>query len=136
MAEWTLKDIILMVLGSGTFIGSLVVVFNAISARLDARKKRLEEAELRKISNAVEVKRLETETGERTAASLVTNLWKIIEDKNIEIEALKKENLTRPIIKQLYSKLRQIRNEIGRLGDGPITASIEALIDQTEELLP
>lgn len=153
--EWTPEKIVLAVLGSGGFITGIVMAFNAIAARLDARRKRLEEAELKRIADAVELKRLEAITGEKSSETLIQNLWKIIESKNVEIEGLKQEinecekkaTLDRPVINQVYAKLRAMRREIESLNVMVLNEeetnvfmrrfnTVKALVEETEGLLP
>lgn len=142
--EWTLKDILLLVLGSGTFIGALVVVFNAITARLDARRKRIGDAELAKISNAVEIRQLQAEMDGKSHDALIKNLWKIIAEKRTEIIEVKREfdemeqssKLSRPVINQIYAKLRTMRREIDALNGDTRAVNARALLDEIETLLP
>lgn len=109
--------------GSAGFITAIIAAFNAVTARLDARKKRIAGGVESKIANAVEVKRLQAETDGKTQDSLVGNLWKIIEAKETEIAKLEKEleqteqhsSLSRPTITKIYIQLRAMRKEIESL---------------------
>ena len=65
--DFNAKEILFAILGSGTFIGALVVVFNAITTRLDARRQRLTDGEQKRITEAVEMRQLlDASSGKRT----------------------------------------------------------------------
>jgi hypothetical protein len=136
--EWTPEKIFLAILGSGGFITAVVMAFNALAARLDARRTRKQQAQDdadKRQREEIELKlRFDqlihsTDGGQKTVTDA---LWEIINEKNIEIANLKKENLSRPLVKQLYSKLRGIRVEAEKCR----TCNIKALIDEIETLLP
>lgn len=155
MQEWTAKDIILTVLGSGTFIGSVIVVFNFITARIDARRQRIEATSQRKLADAIEVKKLEVEAEGREVDSVRAAMWKLLEERQgeitalkIEIEGLKRQAiLDRPLITQIYAKLRAMRKEIESLNLMVLSEEetnvfmrrfnkVKEILDETEGMLP
>lgn len=122
-------------------IGAIVALlkgFNELSTRWEARKTRIKENRLAEIANAVEIKRIVAETDEKSHKALLEYLWQIIENQKAEIEQLENDGkLTRPVIKQLYVKLRDLRQEIDALRLSEDEARpLKALLDETEELLP
>lgn len=127
-------------LASGCILAvvALLKVVNEISTRWDAREKRIAEGRVAEIANAVEVKRLLAETDEKSHKALVEYLWQIIENQKEEIQQLEGEGkLTRPMVKQIYAKLRDIRHNIEalKLTEDEVRP-LKALLDETEELLP
>jgi anaerobic ribonucleoside-triphosphate reductase len=137
--EWTPEKIFLAILGSGGFITAVVMAFNALAARLDARRTRKQQAEddaEKKRRDEIELKirfdQLIHNTEGGSQKTVADALWEIINEKNKELEEYKRGNLTRPLIKQLYSKLRQMRVEAEKCR----TCNIKALIDEMESLLP
>ena len=153
--EWTTEKIVILIFGGGGTITGLVLLFNAIAARIDIRNERKKKADLDRIANAVEVKRLQADTDERSAETLVSNLWKLVETKNKEIAELKQEieqlekegKLTRPVINQIYAKLRAMRKEIESLNLMILNeeetnvfmrrfGAVKMLLDEAEGLLP
>lgn len=117
---FTVQEVVIAILGSGGLIGGLVVAFNAITSRLDARRKRLEEADQKKISTAIEGRRLEIESAGRGTDALIANLWKMIDDKDKELEEVKAEldecnkkySFSRPVTTVVYRNARAIISEI------------------------
>lgn len=132
MDGWTASDYALVVSGSVGVIYAFLKLFQFIGARIDARRKRIENKTKLEISNALEFKKLETEAGERERKSVTDILYSILEEKNREIDELKRDNLSRPLVKQLYAKLRQTREELDK-GNIP---KVRSLINEMEALLP
>jgi hypothetical protein len=153
--DWTIEKLLLLGSLVGGFVAGLIKVFGVITARLDARRKRIDDAKVREIATAVEVKKLQADTDEKSHAALIQNLWQIIESKNDEIAECKREieelektgKLTRPVITKINAKLRAVRREVESLAilisNAPEAevfmqrfATLNTLLDQTEELLP
>jgi hypothetical protein len=119
MDNFTIRDVVFGLLGSGGFITGCILLFNAITTRLDARKKRIEERRLLDISQSTDALKLEGDETDR----VISNLWKVIELERKENEELRvqikewevHEKLARPTVSKVYRLLRNIRAEIDHI---------------------
>lgn len=110
--DFTTREVLLAILGSGGLIGGLISLLVFISSRIDKRRENIE----KDIHNSVEHKRLEHDK----SSSVEQALWKIIDSKNKEIEILESKAkdleattaLTRPIITNILSLIRSMRKEL------------------------
>jgi hypothetical protein len=136
---------------SGSLVGSVIPLANFISGRLKERRERIEAANRKKVSDAVEVKRLEIESKDKQTATTEAALWKLLEERETEIADLKVElkecekgaRLERPLINKVLANLRTMRRDLEALNtvkrdvdEHARFVHVKELLDQTEELLP
>lgn len=148
--EFTTKEIILAVLGSGGFIGGFIAIFVFITARLDKKRERdkaLLESEITKTSD---MKRFELDSSN----SVHSQLWEIINEHKAENKLLSEqvEELERIAVLQwptrlkIHANLRQMRKEIESLNLMILSEdetnvfmrrfqTVKVLLDETEGML-
>lgn len=151
MLEFTAKEIIVMVLGSGGFIGGLISLFVFITGRLDKRKERTKEELKTQISQSADMKRFELDSSNAVHAQL----WEIINAQQTHIANLEKDAeeleakaiLQRPTILRIYANIRAMRSEIDGMNvlimsndDTSVFmkrfSALKTLLNETEGMLP
>jgi chromosome segregation ATPase len=123
MDGFSSSQFLLILSGASGAIVVLIKIFTVIAAELDARRKRHEAGEQKRLGEAVEIRRLQLDYTGKGTDTLVENLWKMIGEKEKEIEDLKKElddsekaeRLNRPTIMRIYSHIREMRTELDSL---------------------
>lgn len=145
------KEIMIAILGGGGLLAGLISLLNFIATRLDARRKNKKEDKAEQSLHTTETERLKLE-GNKNSIDL---LWKIIDEKNIEICELKIEvtnaekfaTLTRPNVIKLAADIRLIRKEIESLNLMILNEeetnvfmrrfqNVKVLLDDIENILP
>jgi hypothetical protein len=123
MGEFTTTQFLAYLTIAGGAIAGVIKIFTFISHQLDARRKRIEAREQKKLDASVEARRLTLDYSEKGERNTITELWKLVDDKDEEIkdleaklkEAEKAERLNRPTIMKIYGYVRDIRNEMDSL---------------------
>lgn len=118
--EYTWKEIIFAALGSSGLIGGVVTAFVFVAGRLDARRKRMDDARSEAIHDSVELKKISMDAALQGNEAIVTSLWRIIEEKNKELAALKADlddcekgdRLSNRNVNKIFASLRSVKNEM------------------------
>ncbi len=117
--EYSGFQIFVATAASSGLAGFLWTAFVFFNGKLEARRKRLKEEREKDISQAAELGRLKVDTDSRANE----HLWRIIDEKTLQIKELKAELeeaeraelLTRPIAMHVLECVRLIKNEIDSL---------------------
>lgn len=120
MEHLTTTEIILAVLGSLGGLAGLVSFAAFVGTRLDIRRKRIQTATDKQNNDSVESRRIQLEYDGKDKESLVTNLWKMVDQlkaRNVELEDEADENdkqfsFNRPVKTKIDQKARSIVSEI------------------------
>lgn len=151
MEGLTLKELVLLITGSGGLIGGIVAAFVFTTSRLDKRRERIKEKQRQDISESADMKKFELDSQN----SVHDHLWEIIREKDAEIQRLSNEiediektsTIQRPVVLKIYANLRSMRKEIESLNLMILSEeetnvfmrrfqTVKVLLDETEGLLP
>jgi septal ring factor EnvC (AmiA/AmiB activator) len=115
MDDFTTREIILAVLGSGGILAALLKVAKTVSDRIDQRRVRAQQQQQSQISQTAELKRLKIDADE----DIYDRFKELLGEREKEIKELKARLLEwenkptdQKLIDEMYRTLRIIINEI------------------------
>lgn len=151
LMEFTTKEIILAILGSGALVGGIISALTFVSSYVDKRRERAKEKSNELIHDSIEAKRLQGELQTTKDNTVIENLWKLIEEYKREIEDLERDlkaaSMSRATVNTVYRNIRAIRKEIESLNVMILSEedtnvfmrrfqTVKQILDETENLLP
>jgi septal ring factor EnvC (AmiA/AmiB activator) len=115
MDDFTTREILFGLLGSGGVLITLLKVAKSISDRIDARRKRIDANQASQISQTAELKRLKIDADEDIYdrfKELLTEREKEIKELKAELKKCQDAPTNQKLIDEMYRTLRIILNEI------------------------
>jgi septal ring factor EnvC (AmiA/AmiB activator) len=115
MDDFTTREIVLAVLGSGGILAFLLKVAKSVSDRIDQRRIRSHQQRLEDVSQTAELKRLKIEADEDIYdrfKELLNEREKEIKDLKAKLLEWESKHTDQKLIDEMYRTLRIIINEI------------------------
>lgn len=123
MDNLSLSQAIMGLSAAGGGVVVLIRIATFVAKELDARRQRIEDRDQKRLEASVEARRLTLDYSEKGERNTVTELWKLVDDKDEEIKDLeaklkdaeRAERLNRPTIMRIFHHVRAMRSELDHL---------------------